>query len=112
MGEASDRPGWEPPFGTQQRIRVRAIWAVAMFAASVPPSIVGSGIIVTGSDEANVALPMAFGFFVIGLLMALWAAFPTLRYWEGLPLTIRWLGALPLLTVSLLLTVTLIAALF
>jgi hypothetical protein len=44
--------------------------------------------------------------------MALWTAFPTLRYWEGLPVTIRWLGALPLLTVSLFLSVALIAALF
>ena len=100
----------EAPFGTQQRIRVRAIWAVALFAASVPPAIVGTGIIATGSDEANVAMPMAFGFFVIGLLMALWAAFPTLRYWDGLPATVRWMGALPLLTISLFFTVALIAA--
>jgi hypothetical protein len=110
VGEASRRPGWEPPFGTQQRIRVRAIWAVALFAASVPPAIVGMGIVATGSDEANVAMPMAFGFFAIGLLMAMWAAFPTLRHWEGLPPTIRWLGALPLLTISLFFTAALIAA--
>jgi len=98
VSEAPGRPGWEPPFGTQQRIRVRAIWAVALFAAAVPPAIVGSGIIATGSDEANVAMPMAFGFWAIGLLMALWAAFPTLRYWDGLPAQTRWLGALPLLS--------------
>jgi hypothetical protein len=110
VSEAPGRPGWEPPFGTQQRIRVRAIWAVALFAAAVPPAIVGSGIIATGSDEANVAMPMAFGFWAIGLLMALWAAFPTLRYWDGLPAQTRWLGALPLLTVSLFFTVALIAA--
>jgi hypothetical protein len=110
VSEAPGRPGWEPPFGTQQRIRVRAIWAVALFAAAVPPAIVGLGIIATGSDEANVAMPMAFGFWLIGLLMALWAAFPTLRYWEGLPTQTRWLGALPLLTVSLFFTVALIAA--
>ncbi len=53
---------------------------------------------------------MALGFFAIGLLMALWAAFPTLRYWEGLPMQTRWLGALPLLTVSLFFTVALIVA--
>jgi len=110
VSEEPVRPGWEPPFGTQQRIRVRAIWAVALFAASVPPAIVGTGIIATGSDEANVAMPMAFGFFVIGLLMALWAAFPTLRYWESLPSTVRWMGALPLLTISLFFTAALIAA--
>jgi hypothetical protein len=110
VSEAPGRPGWEPPFGTQQRIRVRAIWAVALFAAAVPPAIVGSGIIATGSDEATVAMPMAFGFWAIGLLMALWAAFPTLRYWDGLPAQTRWLGALPLLTVSLFFTVALIAA--
>jgi hypothetical protein len=111
VGEAPGRPdGGEPPFGTQQRIRVRAIWAVALFAASVPPAIIGMGIVATGSDEANVAMPMGFGFFAIGLLMALWAAFPTLRYWDALPPTVRWIGALPLLTISLFFTVALIAA--
>ena len=110
MDEAPGRAGWEPPFGTQRRIRTRAIWAVALFAATVPPAIVGAGIIVTRSDDANVATPMALGFFAIGLLMALWAAFPTLRYWEGLPMQTRWLGALPLLTVSLFFTVALIVA--
>jgi hypothetical protein len=110
VSEAPGRPGLEPPFGTQQRIRVRAIWAVALFASAVPPAIVGLGIIATGSDEANVAMPMAFGFWAIGLLMALWAAFPTLRYWDALPSQTRWLGALPLLTVSLFFTVALIAA--
>jgi hypothetical protein len=110
MGERPGRPAWEPPFGTQQRIRTRAIWAVALFTATVPPAVVGAGIIVTGSDEANVATPMALGFFGLGFLMALWAAFPTLRYWEGLPMQTRWLGALPLLTVSLFFTVALITA--
>ena len=33
-----------PPFGTSQRIRNRAIWAVALFAAAVPPAFVGLGI--------------------------------------------------------------------
>ena len=56
-------------------------------------------------------MPLAFAFWAIGFLMALWAAFPTLRYWDGLPSQVRWLGALPLLTVSLFLTVALIAAL-
>jgi hypothetical protein len=109
--ETPEPRSWEPPFGTQQRIRVRAIWAVALFAAAVPPAIVGLGIASSGSDEANVAVPLAFGFWAIGFLMALWAAFPTLRYWDGLPGTIRWMGALPLLCVSLSLTVALIAVL-
>ena len=100
----------EAPFGTQQRIRGRAIWAVALFAASVPPAIIGMGMVATGSDEANVALPLGFGAFAIGFLMALWAAFPTLRYWDALPPTVRWMGAAPMLTVSLFLTIALIAA--
>ena len=33
-----------PPFGTSQRIRNRAIWAVALFAAAVPPAFVGMGV--------------------------------------------------------------------
>jgi len=110
VSAAPGRQGLEPPVGTQQRIRVRAIWAVALFASAVPPAIVGLGIIATGSDEANVAMPMALGFWAIGVLMAVWAAFPTLRYWDGLPVQTRWLGALPLLTVSLFFTVALIAA--
>ena len=112
MAETPDPRRWEPPFGTQQRIRVRAIWAVALFAASVPPAIVGLGIASSGSDEANVAVPLAFAFWAIGFLMALWAAFPTLRYWDGLPGTIRWMGALPLLCVSLFLSIAIVAAAF
>jgi len=45
-------------------------------------------------------------------LFALWAAVPTLRYWEGLAAQTRWLGALPLLSVSLFVSVALIAVLF
>lgn len=100
----------EAPFGTQQRIRVRAIWAVALFAASVPPAMIGMGMVAAGSDEANVALPLGFGAFALGLLMALWAAFPTLRHWDALPLTVRWMGAAPMLTISLFFTAALIAA--
>jgi len=111
VAESPEPRSWEPPFGTQQRIRVRAIWAVALFAAAVPPAIVGLGIVSSGSDEANVAVPLASGFWALGFLVALWVAFPTLRYWDGLPDTIRWMGALPLLCVSLFLTVALIAAL-
>ena len=85
------KPDWSPPFGTSQRIRTRAIWATARFTAAVP---------------------LAIGFWLIGLLFALWAAFPTLRYWEGLPQTTRWLGALPMLSVSLFFSAALIAALF
>ena len=50
--------------------------------------------------------------WAIGLLFALWAAFPTLRYWEALPGTIRWLGALPLLCVSFFLSTAILAATF
>ncbi len=103
---------WTPPLGTGQRIRNRAIWAVAFFTASVPPAFVALGIAEVTADQVNVALPLAFGFWAIGLLFALWAAFPTLRYWDGLPAPTRWLGALPLLSVSLFLTAALIGALF
>ena len=112
MSDSPESRSREPPFGTQQRIRVRAIWAVALFAAAVPPAIVGFGIASSGSDEANVSVPLAFGFWAIGFVMALWAAFPTLRYWDGLPGTIRWMGALPLLSVSLFLSVAIVATAF
>jgi hypothetical protein len=101
-----------PPFGTSRRIRNRAIWAVALFASSVPPAFVGLGIAQTTSDQVNVAMPLALAFWVLGVLFALWAAFPTLRYWDGLAVQTRWLGALPLISVSLLLTAALIGALF
>lgn len=106
------KPDWSPAFGTSQRIRNRAIWAVALFTASVPPAVVALGIAEVTQDQLNVALPLAIGFWLLGLLCALWAAFPTLRYWEGLPQTTRWLGALPLLSVSLFFSAALIAALF
>lgn len=109
-GDTAGRPGLTPPVGTSARIRTRAIWAVALFAASVPPAIVGMGIAAGTSEQANVAMPLAFLFWAVGVLMALWAAFPTLRYWEGLPAQVRWLGALPMLSVSLFLSAAVIAA--
>jgi hypothetical protein len=111
-GTESDGARPAPPFGTSRRIRNRAIWAVALFASSVPPAFVGLGVAETTTDQVNVALPLAFGFWAIGVLFALWAAFPTLRYWDGLTVQTRWLGALPLLSVSLFLSAALIAALF
>jgi hypothetical protein len=111
MESEAARPDRAPPHGTSQRIRTRAIWAVALFAASVPPAFVGMGIATTTDDQANLATPLAVVFWAVGVLFALWAAVPTLRYWEGLPPTIRWLGALPLVSVSLFLSVALIAVL-
>jgi hypothetical protein len=105
-------PDRAPPVGTSQRIRNRAIWAVALFTASVPPAVVALGIAGVTPDQVNVAWPLAVGFWLIGLLFALWAAFLTLRHWDGLPDTTRWLGALPMLSVSLFLSAALIAALF
>ena len=106
------KAGWSAPLGTSQRIRNRAIWAVALFTASVPPAIVALGVADVAQDKVNVALPLAVGFWLIGLLFSLWAALPALRYWEVLPQTTRWLGTLPLLSVSLLFSAALIAALF
>jgi hypothetical protein len=111
-GDGGARPGSTPPFGTSQRIRNRAIWAVALFAASVPPAVIGLGIAAATPEQTNVAMPLAFLFWVLGVLMALWAAFPTLRYWEGLSAQTRWMGALPMLSVSLFLSAALIAATF
>ena len=56
-------------------------------------------------------MPIAFALWALGALFALSAAFPTLRYWEGLPTQTRLLGALPLLTVSFFLTAALIGVL-
>ncbi|HYR68210.1 MAG TPA: hypothetical protein VEP47_18870 [Reyranella sp.] len=111
-GNDGGRPGRAPPFGTSQRIRNRAIWAVALFAAAMPPAFVGLGDAARSTDLLEVALMLALAFWAIGLLFALWTAFPTLRYWEGLPVQTRWLGALPLLSVSLFLSTALIVALF
>jgi hypothetical protein len=116
MAEASSasgggRPGWTPPLGTNERIRNRAIWAVAFFTASVLPAIVGMGIADLRGEGVTVAMPIAFALWAIGALLALAAALPTLRYWEGLPLQTRLLGALPLLTVSFFITAALIGAL-
>jgi hypothetical protein len=107
----NQRAGWTPPAGTQRHIRNRAIWAVAFFAASVLPALVGLGIAEVTPDGENVAMPLATAFWVIGLVFALWAAFPTLRYWEALPGHVRWLGALPWLTVSFFVCAVLVSAL-
>ena len=75
MGEAQAAP---PP-GTHRRIRNRAIWAVALFAASVLPALIGLGVAQLSTGEDNVALPLAATFWAVGMLFALWAALPTLR---------------------------------
>ena len=106
------KPGRSPPLGTSQRIRNRAIWAVALFTASVPPAFVALGVAEVAQDKVNVAVPLAVGFWLLGLLCALWTAIPTLRYWEVLPPSTRWLGALPMLSVSLFLSAALITTLF
>jgi hypothetical protein len=102
----------DAPAGTNRRIRDRAIWAVAFFAASVPPAIVGIGITNASSAQVNVATPIAFGLWTFGLLFALWAAVPTLRYWEVLPQATRWIGALPMLSSSLFLSIAVVAVSF
>ena len=104
--------GSDAPYGTSQKIRNRAIWSVALFAASVAPAIIGAGIINATVDQANVATPFAFGLWAIGALFALAAAIPTLRHWDVLPQQTRWLGALPMLCVSLFLSIVLVAATF
>ena len=104
------RPAWTPPVGTSQRIRNRSIWAVALFAASIPPTIVSLGVMAATPDAVNIAVLFATGFWGLGVLMALWAAFPTVRYWEGLPGQTRWLGALPMLTISAFLSAAILAA--
>jgi hypothetical protein len=105
-------PSWTPPVGTSERIRRRAIWAVALFAASILPAFVGFGIASAGGETANVALLFALAFWGAGVVTALWAALPTLRHWEGLEPSTRWLGALPMLTISLFLSVTLVVSTF
>ncbi len=102
----------EAPYGTSQKIRNRAIWSVALFAASVVPAIIGVGIINTTVDQANVATPFAFGLWAIGALFAAGAAVPTLRHWDLLPQQTRWLGAAPMLCVSLFLSIALVVAAF
>ena len=104
--------GGEAPYGTSQKIRNRAIWSVALFAASVVPAIIGVGIINTTVGQANIATPFAFGVWAIGALFAVGAAVPTLRHWDVLPQQTRWLGALPMLCVSLFLSIVLVATTF
>jgi hypothetical protein len=95
------------PVGTSAKIRNRAIWSVALFAASVVPAIIGVGLLHATTEVVNIATPFAFGLWALGALCSIAAAVPTLRHWDRLPLGLRWLGALPLLSVSLLLTLAL-----
>ena len=100
-----------PPFGTGQRIRSRVDLGGVPVHRRMPPAVVGLGIATATDDQANVAMPLALFFWVLGFLFALWAAVPTLRYWEALPGQIRWLGALPLLSVSLFMSLALVVPL-
>ena len=100
----------QPPAGTHQRIRSRAIWAVAFFAASVPPVFIGLGVAARTEEHTDLALPLALALWAIGVLFALWSAVPTLRYWETLPGAVRWLGALPMLSVSFFLSIAIVVA--
>ncbi len=100
----------EAPAGTSRRIRKRATWAVALFAACVVPAIIGIGITSATAEQVNIATPFALAFWGVGVLFAISAAIPTLRYWDLLPAQTRWLGALPMLSVSLFLSVALIVA--
>ena len=101
-----------PPFGTSQRIRSRAIWGgvhcspprsrrLSWAWASRPPP----------TTRRTSRCPSPLFFWVLGFLFALWAAVPTLRYWEALPGQTRWLGALPLLSVSLFMSLALVVPL-
>jgi hypothetical protein len=101
-----------PPPGTGQRIRSRTLWAVALFAAAVPPAFISTGLAFGSESYARIALPIALSIWALGMLFALAAAFPTLRYWEALPNTVRWLGALPILSVALFFPIVLLTALF
>jgi len=100
-----------PPPGTEQRIRNRTLWAVALFAAAVPPAFISTGVAFGSESYARIALPIALSIWALGMLFALAAAFPTVRYWEVLPDAVRWLGALPIVSVVLFLVATLITAL-
>lgn len=87
------------------------MWAVSLFAASGIPTLVGIGIAQTPEEHVNIAFLFAFAFWATGVLAAIAAGIPTLRYWDDIPQTTRWLGALPMLTISLFLSVAILASL-
>ena len=101
-GLQSDGARPAPPFGTSQRIRNRAIWAVALFAAAVPPAIVGLGIAQATDDQVqrrHAASPSPSGRSALLLRAMGRLPHPALLGWPAIQT--RWLGALPLLSVSL-----------
>ena len=100
-----------PPPRTGECIRFRAVWAVLFLAVSVAPGIAATGLVAGSEDWARGALAVFVGSLTCGVLFALWAAFPTVRYWEVMPLTVRWLGALPLLAILVFAVATAIAVL-
>jgi hypothetical protein len=78
----------------------------------VVPAIIGIGITNATTEQVNIASPFALGLWALGVLFAIAAAIPTLRHWDLLPPQTRWLGALPMLSVSLFLSIALVAAIF
>jgi hypothetical protein len=101
----------KPPPRTGERIRFRAVWAVLFLAVSVAPGIVSTGLIAGSDDWTGGAIAIFVGAASFGVLFALCAAFPTLRYWEVLPNLVRWLGALPLIAVLVFAVATAVATL-
>ena len=72
-------PDRTPPFGTGQHIRTRAIWAVSLFTAAIPPAVVGLGIATATDDQVNVALPLALPLLSVSLFLSIALVVPLLR---------------------------------
>jgi hypothetical protein len=83
---------------TVRRIRSRAVWSLAVFAAAVPASLVG------GDPAAGVAPSalLATVFWAIGTVVAVAAAAGALRHWPALSPATRWLAMTPLAGVGLM----------
>ena len=88
-----------PRYGTGQRIRNRTLWAVALFAAAVPPAFVSTGV---AFGTTTLALRCRSpSIWALGVLFALAAAFPPCATGKHCRQAARWLGALPILSVAL-----------
>ena len=62
MQNDAAHPAGTPPYGTAQRIRTRAIWAVALFTASLPPALIGFGIATATADPPEEPPGVRLGF--------------------------------------------------
>lgn len=92
-----------------RRVRARAVWSLALFAAAFPATLIGAQAVDNPTVLAGATL-LATVFWGSGAVFGIASAVGTLRKWDILPQTARWLGVIPVFGVGLIALVGVISA--